>query len=39
MKYYEDEEFIKKQLFRAEAKNINKLLKRYFEVKSDTKNG
>ena len=38
MKYFEDEDFIKKQLFDSEVQNINKLLKRYFTVKNETKN-
>ena len=37
MKYYEDEDFIAKQLFDAESENINNLLKRYFIVKGNRK--
>ena len=36
MKYFEDEGFIKKQLFNAKSNEINKLLKRFFIVKSET---
>lgn len=34
MRYFEDEDFIKKQLFDSEVQNVDKLLKRYFIVKS-----
>lgn len=37
MKFYEDEDFITKQLYDANAEDINKLLKRYFVVKSQQK--
>ncbi len=32
MKYLEDEEFIKKQLYDAKANSVDKLLRRYFVV-------
>lgn len=35
MEKFEDEDFIKKQLFDAEVGNIEKLLKRYFDVRGD----
>lgn len=38
MKYFEDEDYIKKQLFDANSDEVNKLLKRFFVVKSETKN-
>ena len=38
MKYLEDEDFIKKQLFNSEVQNVNKLLKRYFQIRENTKN-
>lgn len=37
MKYFEDEDFIKKQLYISKAGNINNLLKRYFDIKSKNK--
>ena len=38
MRYFEDEDFIKKQLFDSEIDNVNKLLKRFFEVKNKSNN-
>jgi len=37
MKYYEDEEFIEKQLFDADVQEIDKLLKNYFKVRRKQK--
>ena len=36
MKYFEDEDFIKKQLNNSKVQNISGLLKRYFIVKDQT---
>lgn len=33
MKFYEDEDFITKQLYDANVENVDKLLKRYFKIK------
>lgn len=35
MKYFEDEDYIKKQLYNAKSDEVNKLLKRFFEIKSE----
>lgn len=37
MRYFEDENFIKKQLYDAESGNIDKLLKRYFILRRKDK--
>lgn len=37
MKYIEDEDFVAKQLYNSKSDNVNKLLKRYFKIKSSSK--
>ena len=37
MKYFEDEEFIEKQLYDADVQEIDKFIKNYFKVRRQQK--